>query len=578
MSLAARALMTPPIPAALRRSLRETFGFDELRTGQHEVISRVLAGRDTLAIMPTGAGKSLCYQLPALHLSGTTIVVSPLISLMKDQAGKLEEAGVAAEQLNSAQKLSDQDASMERIAGAESEIVFATPERLADPAFRAAMAAQGVALLVIDEAHCISQWGHDFRPAYLEICTAVEALGHPTVLALTATATAEVVDDIRHQLKLPDLDIVNTGMFRPNLHLQVAQVTNDDEQFARLLAAVRAAAGGGIVYASTVKVCIEVFERLQGAGESATIYHGKLPAAERNANQDAFMSGARRVMVATNAFGMGIDKADIRFVIHYQLPGSAQAYYQEAGRAGRDGADADCMLIFQRKDRQVQQFFLARRYPNVADLVHVIEALELAPDGSTPAQLRARIPGMPKNRLSVSLSLLRDGGLADCTAAHDWRRVARRPATAAKLGALAGDYALKSERDHEALERMVAYAQTGFCRWKVLLESFDEPLPFVDRCGQCDNCLRCAAEPIEGLLETPPQPVAAAAAVAPLCVGDVVKVAKYGEGVVDGVTGDEVVVAFPDHSKRTFLCSFLKKPRASARPRRKAPAVAPASG
>ncbi|MBC7664219.1 MAG: DEAD/DEAH box helicase, partial [Caulobacter sp.] len=198
--------MTASIPAALRRSLRDTFGFDDLRSGQHEVISRVLAGQPTLAIMPTGAGKSLCYQLPALHLKGTTVVVSPLISLMKDQAGKLEEAGVVAEQLNSAQKASAQDASMDRIASSRSDIVFATPERLADPEFRAALAGQGVALLVIDEAHCISQWGHDFRPAYLEIGAAIEALGHPTVLALTATATAEVVVDIRHQLGVPELE------------------------------------------------------------------------------------------------------------------------------------------------------------------------------------------------------------------------------------------------------------------------------------------------------------------------------------------------------------------------------------
>src|SRR5471032_3258470 len=257
--------MTLPIPAALRRSLRDTFGFDELRSGQHDVITRVLAGRPTLAIMPTGAGKSLCYQLPALHLQGTTVVVSPLISLMKDQAGKLEEAGVAAEQLNSARKASEQDASMERIADARSDIVFATPERLADPEFRTAMAAQGVALLVIDEAHCISQWGHDFRPAYLEIGAAIEALGRPTVLALTATATTEVIEDIRHQLQLPDLDVVNTGMYRANLDLQVQQVTSDAEKVERLIETLRGEPGDSIVYTSTVKVCTEVFERLRDA-------------------------------------------------------------------------------------------------------------------------------------------------------------------------------------------------------------------------------------------------------------------------------------------------------------------------
>ncbi len=563
--------MTSSIPAAVRRSLRETFGFSELREGQHDVIARVLAGSDTLAIMPTGAGKSLCYQLPALHLAGTTIVVSPLISLMKDQAEKLGEAGVVAEQLNSAQKVSEQDASMERIADAASDIVFATPERLADPEFRAAMSARDVALLVIDEAHCISQWGHDFRPAYLEIGAAIEAFGHPTVLALTATATSEVVDDIRRQLHRPDLHVVNTGMYRDNLHLRVAQVTNGDEKFERLLQTLRETPGDGIVYTSTVKVCTELFERLTAAGEAVTIYHGKLPAAERNANQDAFMTGTRRVMVATNAFGMGIDKPDIRFVIHYQLPGSAQAYYQEAGRAGRDGAHADCVLIFDRKDRQVQQFFLARRYPDARDLQRVVEALALAPDGATLAEVAGRAQGLPKNRVSVGLSVLRDAGLARCDAAHGWRCESGRAASHPTLVSLADAYARKSERDHDALERMVLYAQTGFCRWRVLLESFDEPLPFGERCGGCDNCLR---PPIVPSIEIPdPLSVHAAdAAPAPrFKSGDAVKVARYGGGLVARLNGDEITVAFPDGAQRTFLSSYVRPP---PKPRRRVRAAA----
>jgi len=547
--------MTPPIPAAVRRSLRETFGFTELRAGQHEVIARVLKGQDTLAIMPTGAGKSLCYQLPALHLKGTTVVVSPLISLMKDQAEKLEEAGLAAEQLNSAQKASEQDASMDRIAEEASDIVFATPERLADPEFRAALAAQRIALLVVDEAHCISQWGHDFRPAYLEIGAALEALGRPPVLALTATATADVEDDIRRQLGRPGLQVINTGMYRDNLRLRVAPVTGEEGKLDPLLEVLRATPGCGIVYTATVKACVELHARLEALGESVALYHGKLPAAERNAHQDAFMTGARRVMVATNAFGMGIDKPDIRFVVHWQVPGSLQAYYQEAGRAGRDGEPADCVLVFHRKDRQVQQFFLARRYPGVDDLRGAIDALEAAPAGSTLAALADRVPGTSKNRLSVALSLLRDAGLARCDAAHGWRRATEGPkATHPLLAALAADYAAKSERDQAALERMVFYAQTGFCRWRVLLEAFDEPLPFVERCGHCDNCLTRLALPVERLAEpvTPP-----ASDVPQIQVGDSVVAPRFGAGEVTRRAGDEVTVRFADRRERTFVAAFL---------------------
>ena len=547
--------MTASLSAALTRSLRETFGIDRLHEGQQRVIARVMAGEDTLALMPSGAGKSLCYQLPALHLRGTTVVVSPLISLMKDQADKLESVGVAAEQLNSAQTQQAQDAALERIAGAETELVFATPERLADAEFIATLRRRKIALLVIDEAHCISQWGHDFRPAFLGIGAALQALGNPPVLALTATATEAVIADIRHQLNRPQMAVVNTGIYRANLRLQVAQAVNEGEKFDRLLQALHKADGSGIVYCATVKACDELHRRLASAGESVTLYHGRLGAAERHANQDRFMSGEARVMVATNAFGMGIDKADVRFVLHYQMPGTLEAYYQEAGRAGRDGAPADCGLIFYRKDRQVQQFFLARRYPSADDLVLVHAQLARLREPQALADISAALPGMGHNRVAVALKLLRDGGVARARRAQHWVLKAGHTASRKELAALAATYEDKSERDNEALERMVFYAQTGFCRWRVLLEYFGEPLPFDERCGHCDNCLRPPLAPAPTRAAVI-EPVTATSA--RFARGDTVRVPRYGEGQVQRVAGDEVTVVFPDSAVRSFVADYVE--------------------
>jgi ATP-dependent DNA helicase RecQ len=438
--------------------MRGTFGLDEFRPGQKEVISSIISGRDTIAIMPTGGGKSLCYQLPALHLPGTTVVVSPLIALMKDQADKLTELGVRACTVNSAVPAADVSAAIETIRDGRAEFVFVTPERLEDEAFREILRSTTIDLFVIDEAHCLSEWGHDFRPAFLSLGAAIAAVGRPPVLALTATATAQVVDDIVRQLNLRQPAIVNLGIYRENLHYAVEHTPTDIRKQQSLIETVRRIEGSGLVYVATVKHCDEVTRLLESEGLRVGKYHGRLNAATRHETQDRFMSGELPTIVATNAFGMGIDKADIRYVIHYDMPGSLESYYQESGRAGRDGSPASCLLLYKLEDRRTHQFFSGGKYPG-ADAV---QAVCDAPDEEV------EVPGVAKTKVRSIRAMMRQ------LRTRDAERISQ-------------EYAVRREADRTKLDSMSSYAQSALCRWKLLLAHFNEADGF-DACGTCDNC------------------------------------------------------------------------------------------
>jgi ATP-dependent DNA helicase RecQ len=478
--------------SALTRTLRDVFGLDALRPGQETVITSVMEGHHTLAVMPTGAGKSLCYQLPAMLLPGRTIVVSPLISLMKDQRDKLTALGVGAVQVNSAVTASEVERAAIDVDDGRAEFVFTTPEQLTKPEFLDTLAAGSIDMFVIDEAHCISQWGHDFRPAYRALGGAIRALGSPTVLALTATAPQAVVDDIRQQLALDELRVVNLGLFRQNLQLSVEPTTSGAEKTQKVLDLLSTRSGPTIIYAATVRHVNALAEALTRAGHDVARYHGALGPRQRREAQDRFMSGETAIMVATNAFGMGIDKPDIRLVVHYDLPGSLDAYYQEAGRAGRDGAPARAVLLYHHADRRLQKFFVAGRFPTTEQFVAVADALKTAMRADldlTIEDLKASTK-LTANKVQVIVEVLK--------AAHavsEKRGVGvrlRRDLPPAKVLSMAEGYDAKARHDSDKLQWMVSYAQTALCRWKLLLENLDEPLSW-SACGTCDNCCGTAS-------------------------------------------------------------------------------------
>ncbi len=370
-----------------RRTLSDVFGFSDFRPGQQAILEAVLAGHDVLAIMPTGGGKSLCYQLPALLNEGITLVVSPLISLMKDQVDSLQALGIPATFINSSLGENELNSRLSALSAGTYRLVFVAPERFASNRFMERITALPLSLLAVDEAHCISWWGHDFRPAYTRLRRARERLAGVQTIALTATATRQVQDDILAQLGMQQAKVFVAGFDRPNLFLQVDRT---QDRMEGVINYIQQHPGMGIVYAGTRKNVEQVCESLKMAGIAALPYHAGLADAVRKKVQDDFIHERTRVIVATNAFGMGIDKPNIRFVLHFQMPGSIEGYYQEAGRAGRDGDPADCILFYSPEDRFLRERLIELSNPSLEIILETWAQLEkLQPEDIQPISVTA---------------------------------------------------------------------------------------------------------------------------------------------------------------------------------------------
>ncbi|HYP47506.1 MAG TPA: ATP-dependent DNA helicase RecQ [Thermoleophilaceae bacterium] len=530
-----------PSRARIERTAREAFGFDELRPGQLDGIRSALKGRDTLVVMSTGSGKSAIYQVAGMLLDGATVVVSPLISLQRDQIEAIDDElpGEAAA-LDGSVGEKERRRRLRDLAGEEIEFLFLAPEQLAREETVRRLAAAGVSLLVIDEAHCISEWGHDFRPDYLRLGAFVEELGRPVVLALTATASPPVREEIVERLRMEDPEVIVRGFDRPNIVLSVKRFHDERAKQEALLERVRERTGSGIVYVATRKLAEELAERLEGAGVRARAYHGGMSSSRRDESQQDFMADRVEVMVATTAFGMGVDKPDVRFVFHHDPSDSVDSYYQEIGRAGRDGEPAEATLFYRSEDLGLRRFFAGGGLDGET-IQRVAETVAETDEPVHPADLREELD-LSESRTMSALSRLEDSGALELRPDGKVDPTRLEPDEVED----AVEQAAEAEQqrrlfDRSRLEMMRSYAEHDRCRRAFVLSYFGEP--HQGECGNCDNCLAG-----HGRAEASDEPFPA---------GERVSHSEWGQGVVQRYDGDQMTVLFDAVGYKTLSVEIV---------------------
>jgi ATP-dependent DNA helicase RecQ len=528
----------------VRQLAKERFGYDELRPGQEEVIRLALEGHDTLSVMPTGFGKSAIYQLAALFINGPTVVVSPLIALQKDQVDFIAAQGVAeAAVVNSTVRVPEKRETFEDLDSGNLEFLFLSPEQLANEETLSKLKQNPPSLFVVDEAHCISEWGHDFRPDFMRLGSVIEALGRPRVIALTATASPHVRDDIVKRLGLKDHRVVVWGFDRPNIHLSVEKCPDAATKTRVLVQRVKDAPKPGIVYVATRGHAEEIAERLGKENIDAVFYHGGLKSADRHRIQDEFMGGKRPVIVATNAFGMGVDKSDVRFVYHYDIPESIDAYYQEVGRAGRDGEAASAILLYRPEDVGVRRAMAAGGKLTVDQVEELINQI----DGrSQPVHPKTLVEDTELSRTKVHAAITRleeAGAVALVEGGQVVTTGQTIDATELAEQTVAEQEAFRQYRIGR-VELMKDYAETFDCRRRYLLHYFGEDL--AKPCGHCDNCETGLVQ--QAKLDSDDKPFRLQARV---------HHKKLGLGTVMRYECDKVVILFDTAGYKSLVTQFL---------------------